>query len=264
MTQQVNAALTYAHYLRLDQVLTAQRPRSDRHDEMLFIVMHQVYELWFKQILHELDRLQRLLASGDTARSGRALRRILALWRTSVAQFAVLETMTPPEFVGFRDWLEASSGFESAQFREIEAVLGRRDRRVVERYLPGTPERERIAAAMSRPALGDSFARYLVHQGYAVPAEVVGRDVREPAEPSPAMQDLLARVYSDDGPAVGVCEHLVDLDAVVQEWRHRHVKMVERVIGGKRGTAGSAGSAYLRTTVGKPVFPDLWAARDRL
>ncbi|HEY8525869.1 MAG TPA: tryptophan 2,3-dioxygenase family protein [Acidimicrobiales bacterium] len=257
-------ALTYGSYLALDEILSAQRPRSDEHDEHLFIVIHQVYELWFKQLLHEAAHLQRRLEAGDTAHALHTLRRILTILKVAVAQVDVLETMTPRQFLGFRDRLEAASGFQSAQFRELEAVLGRRDRRVVDNYPAGSPARERIAAAMARRSLFDSFVRYLATQGYDVPAEAVDRDVRRPAEPSPAVQRLLLRVYRDDGEPAQVAERLVDVDEGVQEWRYRHVKMVERTIGARPGTGGSAGVGYLRATLSTPVFPDLWAVRSEL
>ena len=244
-----HASLTYTSYLALDEVLGAQRPRSAEHDEMLFIVIHQVYELWFKQLLHELGFLQQRLADGDTAHAIRTLRRILTILKVVVAQIDVLETMTPSQFTSFRTRLEAASGFQSAQFRELEAVLGRRDAGAFEHYPEGSPARERIAAAMARPPLFESFVDYLAGQGYDT-----GQDTRA----------LLLRVYRDDaGPAV-VAEHLVDLDEGMQEWRYRHVKMVERTIGDKAGTGGSSGAAYLRSTLSHPVFPDLWAVRAEL
>jgi len=254
--------VTYSSYLRLDQLLAAQQPRSSEHDELLFIVIHQVYELWFKQLLHEFGRLQVLLESGDTTHATRTLRRALAILKIVVAQLDVLETMTPTQFTKFRDWLGTSSGFESAQFRELEGVLGRREEMMVAQYAQDSPERERIEAAMSRPSVFDSFVSYLTGQGYDVPAEISGRDVREPVEGSDGMQQVLKRVYDDDGDAVAVSELLVDLDEGMQEWRYRHVKMVERTIGGRTGTGGSAGATYLRTTLGKPIFPDLWAMRS--
>ncbi|MFY9926933.1 MAG: tryptophan 2,3-dioxygenase family protein [Streptosporangiaceae bacterium] len=254
--------ITYSSYLRLDQLLAAQQPRSSEHDEMLFIVIHQVYELWFRQLLHEFGRLQSLLGAGDTTHATRTLRRTLAILKIVVAQLDVLETMTPTQFTRFRDWLGTSSGFESAQFRELEAVLGRRDPMMVAQYTEGSAERERIEAAMSRPSVFDSFVSYLAGQGYDVPAEVSGRDVREPIEASPRMQQMLKKVYDDDTDAAAVSELLVDLDEGMQEWRYRHVKMVERTIGGQLGTGGSAGATYLRTTLGKPTFPDLWAMRS--
>jgi tryptophan 2,3-dioxygenase len=257
-----NTALTYSGYLRLDQLLAAQQPKTAEHDEMLFIVVHQIYELWFKQLLHEFGRLQSQLESGETTHAMRTLRRTLAIWKILVAQLDVLETMTPTQFLAFRDALGTSSGFQSAQFRELEAVLGRREEVMAAQYARGTPERERIEAAMARPSLYDSFLRYLVRQGYDVPADVLRRDVTRPIGASPGLQQVLKKVYDDDTDATAVCELLVDLDEGMQEWRYHHVKMVERTIGGMHGTGGSAGAAYLSSTVGKPTFPDLWAMRS--
>jgi tryptophan 2,3-dioxygenase len=258
MTERV----TYSSYLRLDRLLSAQEPRSAEHDEMLFIVIHQIYELWFKQLLHEFGKLQSELEAGGTTHAMRTLRRTLAILKIVVAQLDVLETMTPTQFMRFRGWLGSSSGFQSAQFRELEAVLGRRDPVMLAPYPRDSRERDRIAAAMSRPCLFDSFARYLTVQGYAVPSEVRDRDVNTPLEASAAMQHLLKKVYDDDTDAAAVCELLVDVDEGMQEWRYHHVKMVQRTIGGMPGTGGSAGAAYLSSTVGKPTFPDLWAMRS--
>jgi tryptophan 2,3-dioxygenase len=257
-------ALTYSSYLALDEVLGAQRPRSDEHDELLFIVIHQVYELWFKQMLHEAAHLQRRLEAGDTPHALHTLRRLLTILKVAVAQIDVLETMTPRQFLGFRDRLDAASGFQSAQFRELEAVLGRRDRWVLDHYPPHAPGRARIAAAMGRPSLFDSFLRYLATQGYDVPAAALARDVGRAGEPSVEVQAVLLAVYGDDGEPAQVAERLVDLDEGMQEWRYRHVKMVERTIGTKAGTGGSPGADYLRSTLSTPVFPDLWAIRSAL
>ncbi|CAM4165650.1 tryptophan 2,3-dioxygenase [Kibdelosporangium persicum] len=258
-----NAALTYSSYLALDEILGAQRPRSDEHDEMLFIVIHQVYELWFKQLLHEFGRAQQVLANGETAHALHTLHRALTILKVVVAQIDVLETMTPRQFTSFRERLEASSGFQSAQFREVEAVLGRRDARVFRHYPPGE-QHDRIAAAMNRPSLFDSFVTYLSLHGYDVPGKSLHRDVAAPLEPSPELQQVLLRVYQDDAGPAQICERLVDLDEGIQEWRYRHVKMVERVIGAKPGTGGSAGAEYLRKTLFTPIFPDLWAVRSDL
>jgi len=181
-----------------------------------------------------------------------------------VAQIDVLETMTPRQFLGFRGRLEAASGFQSAQFRELEAVLGRRDRGVFEHYADPSEARTCIAAAMARRSLFDSFLRYLAAQGYDAPAEALARDVSRPQEPSGAIQRVLLAVYRDDGEPSQVAERLIDLDEGMQEWRYRHVKMVERTIGSKAGTGGSRGVSYLRTTLSNPVFPDLWAIRSEL
>jgi tryptophan 2,3-dioxygenase len=259
-----SAALTYTSYLALDEILGAQRPRSDEHDEMLFIVIHQVYELWFKQMLHELEQLQRRLEKGDAPHSIRTLRRVLTILKVVVAQIDVLETMTPRQFTSFRTRLEASSGFQSGQFRELEAVLGRRDKRMLAPYAKGSAAHERITAAMSRPAIFDSFLRFLAGAGYDIPAEHLDRDVRTQWTESEAVQRVLIQVYADDAGPSTVADLLVDLDEGLQEWRYRHVKMVERTIGAKSGTGGSAGAAYLRATLFHAVFPDLWAVRSQL
>lgn len=264
MTDDGTRALTYSSYLALDEVLGAQRPRSGDHDELLFIVIHQVYELWFKEILHELAFLQARLEAGEAAQSLATLKRILTILKTVVAQIDVLETMTPQQFGSFRERLEAASGFQSAQFRELEAVLGRRDAAMLRSFGAGTAARTRIEAAVARATLFDSLLRYLAHEGYAVPAEALQRDVSELWHPSLALQDVLLDVYRATGAAAQVCERFVDLDEGLQEWRYRHVKMVERTIGDQRGTGGSSGAAYLRDTLFHPVFPDLWAIRSRL
>ena len=256
--------LTYSSYLALDEVLGAQRPRSEDHDEMLFIVVHQVYELWFKQLLHEAARLQALLTAGDGPASLHTLRRILAVLKVAVAQVDVLETMTPLQFTGFRSRLDAASGFQSAQFRELEAVLGRRAPGVVAHHPAGSPARQAVEAAMHRPAVFDSYLSFLAARGWVVPAEALGRDFSEPYDGSPAVQDLLAQVYRADGQEAQVAERLLDLDEGLQEWRYRHVQMVRRTIGDKPGTGGSSGAGYLRSTLFRAAFPDLWAVRVAL
>ena len=257
-------SVTYGSYLALDEVLGAQRPRSDEHDEMLFIVIHQVYELWFKQLLWEAAFLQGRLEAGDTPHALSTLRRMLTVLKTVVAQVDVLETMTPRQFTSFRGRLEAASGFQSAQFRELEAVLGRREARVLAHYPQGSAARRRIGAAMSRPALFDSLLRYLSAVGFAVPAKALDRDVSAAWEPSAAVQEALLAAYREDGEAARMCERLVDLDEGLREWRYRHATMVERTIGDKPGTGGSSGVAYLRATLAAHAFPDLWAIRGRL
>jgi tryptophan 2,3-dioxygenase len=257
-------ALTYTSYLALDEVLGAQRPRTDEHDELLFIVVHQVYELWFKQLLHELARAQQLLEEGHTAPVVHTLRRVLTILKVAVSQIDVLETMTPRQFLSFRDRLEEASGFQSAQFRELEALMGRRDESVLRHYAPDSAERRRIAGAMARLSLFGSFLRYLSTQGYDVPAEALERDVTQPVEPSPGVQAVLLAAYRDDGEPAQACERMIDLDEGVMEWRYRHVQMVRRTIGDKRGTGGSPGARYLATTLLQPAFPDLWAVRTEL
>ena len=257
-------SLTYTSYLALDEILGAQRPRSDEHDEMLFIVVHQVYELWFKELLHELQHLQRLLEEGSGPQALGTFKRILTILKLVVAQLDVIETLQPTQFLGFRDRLESASGFQSAQFRELEAVLGRRDRSVLRAYEEGGEDYRRIDAALGRRSLYDSFLAYLALRGYDVPADRLERDVTQPVEESAGLHSAILAAYRDDGEAAMVCERMVDLDEGFQEWRYRHVKMVERTIGGKTGTGGSPGAAYLRTTLHKPAFPDLWSVRSEL
>jgi tryptophan 2,3-dioxygenase len=257
-------SLNYTSYLALEEILGAQRPRSDEHDEILFIVVHQVYELWFKQLIHELRYLQRMLEEGNDARSFATFKRVLTILKLVVAQLDVIETMTPVQFLEFRDRLEAASGFQSGQFRELEAILGRRDPGVLDAYHEGGVDYDRVKAAMARPSVYDSFLHYLAARGYDVPEEILERDVTQPVEESAGVQSALLQAYRDDSGPAQVAERMVDFDEGLMEWRYHHVKMVERTIGSRPGTGGSAGAAYLRTTLHKPFFPDLWAVRSEL
>jgi tryptophan 2,3-dioxygenase len=263
-------AITYSSYLALDELLAAQRPASraadgqPEHDELLFIVIHQVYELWFKQLLHELAEVQRTLEGGDTDTTLHLLNRVLKILKTLVAQVDVLETMTPLQFLSFRDRLDSASGFQSAQFREVEAVLGKREPGAVSAQPEGSTARARIEAAQGRRSVWDSFLRYLAARGHVLADDVLARDPSRPLQPDERIQDVLVAVYRSDPDAALIAERLVDLDEGFQEWRYRHVKMLERTIGTKRGTGGSAGVEYLRTTLFQPAFPDLWEIRSRL
>jgi tryptophan 2,3-dioxygenase len=257
-------SLNYTSYLALEEILAAQRPRSDEHDEILFIVVHQVYELWFKQLIHELRYLQRMLEEGNEARAFATFKRVLTILKLVVAQLDVIETMTPVQFLAFRERLEASSGFQSGQFRELEAILGRRDAGVLDSYHEESVDYEKVTAAMARPSVYDSFLRYLSDRGYEIPAEILGRDVTQPVQESEGVQAALLVAYRDDGAAAQLAERMVDFDEGLMEWRYHHVKMVERTIGQRPGTGGSPGAAYLRTTLHRPFFPDLWTVRSEL
>jgi len=258
--------LTYANYLKLDSILSAQEPRSEgpEHDEMLFIIIHQVYELWFKQVLHELDFLNERFYQNDTSRILHTLRRVLTILKTMVAQIDILETMTPLEFLSFRDRLESASGFQSYQFRELEFLLGNKRKSIYTHYPKGTAGRANLERRYHEPTLWDAFLRYLANNGHDIPQQLLHRDVTEPLQPSPEIQAALINIYRKHPILIRVCERLVDLDEGIQEWRYRHIKMVERTIGTKQGTGGSAGVGYLQTTLFKPVFPDLWAIRTEL
>ena len=261
----MSEAVTYGKYLKVEELLSLQQPRDAvEHDEMLFIVIHQVYELWFKVLLHEIDYCRRLLTSGDASRAQHTLKRVLTVMKVLVSQLDILETMTPTEFLTFRERLESASGFQSDQFRQLEFVLGHKTEHAVKRFEEGTRARTMLERRWREPTLWDALLRYLAGEGYPIPPEELERDVTQPIEPSPAVQSILIDVYRGDARNAELCERMVDLDEGMQEWRYRHVKMVERTIGMKPGTGGSAGSKYLRTTLGQPLFPDLWDIRARL
>ncbi|MDB5985007.1 MAG: tryptophan 2,3-dioxygenase [Nevskia sp.] len=257
-------AVTYASYLQLDQLLNLQQPQSEEHDELLFIVIHQVYELWFKQELHELYAVRTALLDDDAPRALAALKRVLTILKTLVAQIDVLETMTPLSFSAFRQRLQASSGFQSHQFRAIELLLGHKRDAVLGSYLAGSNEHTLLSRLLSEPSIYDAFLRWLALRGVAIPAAALSRDPVQATVADPLVQDALLQVYRERPLEAQLCERLVDLDEGLQEWRYRHVKMVERTIGFKAGTGGSAGAAYLRETLFRPLFPDLWAIRARL
>jgi len=267
--------VTYISYLKVDELLELQEPLSEgpEHDELLFITIHQVYELWFKQLLHEAAALQVALEAGDSHRSLALLGRMRTIMKTCVSQLDILETMTPLQFNSFRARLSSASGFQSAQFRELEAVLGRRDQAgqdadkksgmgMAEHLIPGSSARERVEAAMSRPSLWDSAMHYF-NSRQPLPSVALARDISLQWQPNEAVQEVLVSIHRSDPEAAMVGEAMVDFDEGLQEWRYRHVKMVERTIGKKLGTGGSSGAGYLASTLFNPVFPDLWAIRSQ-
>lgn len=269
-------SLTYSSYLKIDELLSLQQPLSGgpegpEHDETLFIVIHQVYELWFKQVLHELDRVVHLF---DVSRPGadstpdvlHSWRRILTILKTMVAQIDVLETMTPISFSSFRERLESASGFQSPQFREMEFVIGVRDRRMLAFHRDNPGALARLERRLAQPTLYQAFLGYLRRLGYdSIPAAALAPLGDLPPPEGPGIRKALIAVYRNaDHTLTQVCERLVDFDEGLQEWRYRHVKMVQRTIGTKRGTGGSAGAEYLRGTLFQPIFPDLWAIRSEL
>lgn len=255
--------LTYASYLALDELLTLQKPRSDEHDELLFITIHQTYELWFKQIMHEVRGAMSALQSDESARAAHRLSRVRHILKIAVAQVDILETLTPLEFAAFRSRLATSSGFESAQFRELEALLGVRNPRLAD-LLPDAAAREHVHATMRSPSLWDAMLHWLSGRGFQIPQDILDRDPYQPYEESTAVQEVLLEIYRARGEVASLLEQLVDIDEGVQEWRYRHVKMVERTIGRKSGTGGSTGVEYLAASLRRSLFPDLWAIRDRL
>jgi len=263
MSENYDSALTYTSYLAVDELLKLQKPLSEgpEHDEMLFIIIHQTYELWFKQLIHEFQQAQRALEDGNTHYALSILGRIRTIMKVCVAQVDILETMTPLQFNAFRGYLSSSSGFQSSQFRKVEAILGRRDSRMAG-HLPPDMQAE-IAEITSRNSIWDSFLEYLSKRGYSLPTDVVNRDKSIAYVSNPAVQDELLKVHQTDPESAMVSERLVDIDEGIQEWRYRHVKMVERTIGHKMGTGGSSGVDYLASTLFNPVFKDLWEIRSR-
>lgn len=259
-------ALTYSDYLQLDQLLKMQKPRSEpaEHDEMLFIVIHQTYELWFRLVLHEIEKVKRDFMANDLFAAIATLKRIRTVMKTLVGQVDILETMTPMSFNSFRDRLDTASGLQSVQFRELEFVLGSKRTRVMDALAPGSEDRKRLEHRLGEPTLIDAFYRFLSQRGVNVPRELLERDVTQSVEPSPALQEGLLAVYRKQPELVILLELMTDFDEGLQEWRYRHVKLVERTIGAKKGTGGSAGVDFLKQSLFKPVFPDLWAIRHQM
>ncbi len=257
---------TYGSYLRIDELLSLQQPKSDpvEHDETLFIIIHQVYELWFKEVLHELDELVEHLNDNRPTLGGHQLKRVLKIFKTLISQLDVLETMTPLEFTSFRSFLANSSGFQSAQFREIEFLLGQKTRDHLDRFSENQREFANLTQRFEEPTLWDAFIGYVARQGYEIPTEFLSRDLTQAVSESPQVQEALIEIYRTDPVIARLCESFTDLDEGLQEWRYRHVMMVQRTIGAKMGTGGSAGVDYLRSTLFRPAFPDLWAIRAEL
>ncbi|MEY3215079.1 MAG: hypothetical protein RLZZ82_313 [Actinomycetota bacterium] len=262
MSENFDSALTYTSYLAVDELLKLQRPLSagPEHDEMLFIIIHQTYELWFKQMIHEFQEAQRALESGDSHYSLAILGRIRTILKVCVTQIDILETMTPLQFNAFRSYLSSSSGFQSAQFRMVEALLGRRDEKMAGHLPPDI--QAQIKVITTKNSVWDSALAYLSKRGHAIPQEVLNRNKSESYAANPAVQTVLLDVHRNDPESAMVCERLVDIDEGLQEWRYRHVKMVERTIGHKIGTGGSSGVGYLSSTLFNPTFPDLWEIRS--
>ncbi len=261
--QNESMPLTYHSYLKIESLLDLQHLRSkDEHDEMLFIIIHQVYELWFKEVLHEIDFVIRMLKEDEIIRAGYKMKRVLTILKVMVHQVDVLETMSPLEFLSFRDFLESASGFQSYQFRELEFALGKKSKHHLERFPEGSTMRKKLEERFNKPSLWQAFLEYLSQKGFPVSdALPEASAVSQSAE---TVQQTLISIYKNNPEISRFCELLVDLDEGLQEWRYRHVKMVERTIGSKQGTGGSPGVDYLQKTLFKPLFPYLWEIRTSL
>ena len=259
-------SLTYTDYLKLEELLELQQPRSKppEHDAMLFIVIHQVYELWFKLLLHELDKIKHDFSNDDLYGAIHTLKRSRTVMKTLVAQLDVLETMTPMSFNSFRDRLETASGFQSTQFRELEFCLGYK-RPATLKYLPdNAPGTAAIERRLKQRSVVDHFYDFLQQRGVKIPEAVRTRDITQANEPNEEIQEGILDLYMKQPELAILFELMTDFDEGLQEWRYRHVKMVERTIGSKQGTGGSPGVPFLKESLFKSIFPDLWAIRHRM
>ncbi|MDA8355106.1 MAG: tryptophan 2,3-dioxygenase family protein [Actinomycetota bacterium] len=265
----MDSDLTYGEYLRLGELLGLQRPRSrpEHHDELLFIVMHQTCELWFEVVRHELSAVSSHLEADEARPAFKSVARVKSILHSLTDQWAVLATLTPADYAGFRSALATSSGFQSYQYRAIELALGAKDRSVVERAGTDPLARSMLADGLARPSLYDQFLRWLARRGHPVPADVLGRDVTESWTFTPSLLPVLRVLYErTDAHWVEYecCEELVDLEDSFRLWRFRHLQTVERIIGTKPGTGGSDGVGYLRSAVDRRFFPELFAIRAEL
>jgi len=262
-----SAAMSYGDYLHLDELLAAQHPRSPAHDEMLFIVQHQTSELWMKLMLHELTAAIDGVAADRLPDAFKMLARVSRIMEQLVGAWSVLATMTPPEYSAMRPWLANSSGFQSAQYRRIEFMLGHKNAAMLHPHAHRPDLLAQVEAAWRAPSLYDEALRLLARHGLAVPAERLARDWTRPCEPDEAVRAAWLAVYRDprahwDLYQLG--EKLIDIEDAFRLWRFRHVTTVERVIGFKRGTGGTGGVSYLRKMLDVVLFPELWALRTDL
>ena len=258
---------TYAGYLKLDRLLDAQSPRSPQHDEMLFIIQHQTSELWMKLMLHELDRALDCVKRDDLSSSFKIFARVAHIQRMLFEQWAVLETMTPSEYLTFRDALGKSSGFQSYQYRAIEFMLGNKDANAILPHRDSPEIHAWLKARLEQPSLYDEFLRYLHRKGLAVPEGHVNRDFTLPYVKSEQVMQVFKQVYEHpetNWVAYEMAEKLVDMEERFQLWRFRHMKTVHRIIGLKMGTGGSSGVTFLQRALGLTFFPELWDVRTEL
>jgi len=261
--------LTYGSYLHVPELLSLQRELSQppHHDELLFIISHQVYELWFKQLLHEVAAVCDWLDRDEPLRAAQLFDRLHAIQHLLIEQIPLLETMFAVDFAQFRDHLRPASGFQSVQFRRLEFLCGAKNPRMIDLVGEDEESRRELAETLRQPTLYDHFLRHLARSGFPIPAAVLARDVTLPHQPDEGVVDALLVLYQEPGrhyPHFRLAEHLLQLDERFAIWRFHHVKMVERMIGSRTGTGGSSGAKYLSTTLGMRFFPEIWLVRDRL
>lgn len=276
MTTNLAGKLDYAQYLALDQVLSAAKPLSDHHDELLFIIQHQTSELWFKLIVHELEEAMRLIRSDELDSSFKVLARVKHIQHQLLNQWSVLATLTPSEYVKFRHLLGPASGIQSYQNRMIEFILGRKDERMIAVFEHKPDIYKKVKACLEAPTLYDESLRYLARPhakgsggggGLPIPKEVLTRDVTKPYEANEGVMKVWQTIYENPEKywnAYELGEKLVDIDEAQAMFRFRHLKVVERIIGYKRGTGGTAGVNYLAKMVFDKMFPELWDVRTEI
>jgi tryptophan 2,3-dioxygenase len=261
--------LSYNKYLRVPELIDLQTCLSSpaHHDELLFITVHQAYELWFKQILHEIDAAIVLMKQDRSVEAAQALRRVVEIEKLLIAQIHILETMSPVRFLGFRDELNPASGFQSMQFREIEFSSGLKDEKIIREFRDDDFARRRLEARMQKPSLSEAFFALLRRSGFDTPASDSPRDEKERRSNYGKRQRAMVEVLTHPeqlNKEYQLAEALLEHDEYFSLWRSHHIKMVERMVGTKPGTGGSAGVGYLQTTLDKKFFPELWEARTYL
>ena len=257
-------SLSYSQYLNLDRLLGAQRPLSYHHDEMLFIVIHQVSELWMKLCLHELNAVVACVQRDDLGPTFKMLSRVSTIQQQLLQSWDVLATITPYDYSAFRNTLGRSSGFQSPQYRMLEFLIGNKNADLIEVFRSDPPAYELLERALSAPSLYDEVLRLLSRRGLAIPPQAVDRDFAQPYQASKQVAAAWLSVYHNsvkDWDLYELAERLVDLDYKFQLWRFTHMKTVERIIGGKRGTGGTGGVSYLTKALELKFFPELWTIR---
>lgn len=265
----VTGQITYNSYLKVHDLLALQTPlsRPEHHDETLFIIIHQAYELWFKQILHELTFAEAAMAAGQLMPLLKTLKRITTIQDVLIQQVDILETMTPKEFNNFRDNLNPASGFQSAQFRVLEYRLGFKDESYLKFFRTDPKAEKDLQKALSAPSIYDLFIQFLAKKGFAIDDAATKRDTTTMYQSNESVRDAIVKIYQESDTYYDLylaCEAMIDVDERILLWRYRHVAMVERMIGTRRGTGGSSGVKYLSSTLTKRFFPEIWEARNHL
>ncbi len=261
--------MTYADYLDLDRLLSAQHPRSSppHHDELLFVIQHQTTELWLKLVLHELQAVRVFLDADDLPPARKSLARVKHILRSMTEQWSVLATLTPSEYHGFRGALASSSGFQSAQYRAVEFLLGNKNERMLAVFADDPGAHTLLTEALETPSVYDAFLRHLSRHGHPVPPAVLERDVRTAWVEVPELVPVFGEVYRHTDrhwELYETCEDLVDLEDAFQVWRYRHLRTVQRTIGFKSGTGGSSGTSFLQRALEQTFFPELFTVRTQM